>query len=120
MDGDPLLTGRVTFPCPVDELAAELRKINRPLLVQAKRDDSRATGQPVGADKLNEVVSRLAENVHSLGEDQMPSWGGDRLLYLCWKGTPYEWLLTEDSETAAQMRVVERATATDAARVKKE
>jgi hypothetical protein len=46
--------------------------------------------------------------------------GGDRLLYLCWKGTPNEWLLTEDSETAKEMQVHERATAVDAARVNKE
>ena len=35
VDGDPLLTGRLTFPCPADELSAELRKLNRALLVQA-------------------------------------------------------------------------------------
>ena len=43
VDGDPLLTGRLAFPCPADELAPELRKIGRPLLVQAKKDDTAST-----------------------------------------------------------------------------
>src|SRR5262249_30037535 len=35
VDGDPLLTGRLTFPCPARHLAAALRSIPRPLLIQA-------------------------------------------------------------------------------------
>ena len=120
VDGDPLLTGRLAFPCPADELAAQLRSINRPLLVQAKKDDQGAAGQPVGADKLNEVVSRLAEIVPASAPGRVPPWREDRLLYLCWKGAPYDWLLIEDSETAEQMRAVERATATETVRVDKE
>jgi hypothetical protein len=120
VDGDPLLTGRVSFPCPVDELAAELRKINRPLLVLAKEEDKGAAGQTVGADKLDQIVRRLTENASVPGQPQMPRGGEDRLLYLCWRGRPYEWLLLEDSQTAEQMRVADRATTTEGARVKKE
>ncbi len=120
VDGDPLLTGKLTFPCPADELAAALRAINRPLLVQAKMGDEGAVGQSIEANKLDEVVGRLADTIHPIGQAQPVPWGGDRLFYLCWKGAPHEWLLTEDSETAEQMRAIEKATATDIARVKKE
>jgi hypothetical protein len=107
VDGDPLLTGRMTFPCPADELAAELRKIDRPLLVQAKKEDIGAMGQRVPKDKLDELVGHFVETNHPLGPGPMPPWGRDRLLYLCWKGSTYEWLLEEDSETTEQSRADE-------------
>src|SRR3954468_24859301 len=65
VDGDPLLTGRLTFPCPADELAAELRRIGRPLLVQAKQDDVDAKGQVIDASRLSEAVARFDENLHT-------------------------------------------------------
>ncbi len=34
VDGDRFLTGRISFPCPADELASLLRQVNRPLLVR--------------------------------------------------------------------------------------
>jgi hypothetical protein len=120
VDGDPLLTGRLPFPCPADERAAELVKIDRPLLVQAKKEDRGAVGQVIAADKLNDLVERLAENIHLLGDEPMPPWSGDRVLYLCWKGTTEDWLLTEDSETAEQMRAEESAKGTDTAEATKE
>jgi hypothetical protein len=107
VDGDPLLTGRITFPCPAEELAGELRKINRPLLVQAKKDDAGAKGQPIGKDKLNELLRRFAEDLQVSGEGQMPPSNGDRLLYLCWKGAPDEWLLVEESEITEQAKADE-------------
>ncbi len=119
VDGDPLLTGRLAFPCPADELAAELRKISRPLLIQAKKDDRDAVGQVIAAAKLNEVAGRMAENIHLLREEPMPPWGEDRVLYLCWKGTTSDWLLTEDSETTEQMRAASRVGVTDNVRVRK-
>jgi len=100
VDGDPLLTGRLTFPCPVDELATELRKINRPLYVQARKEDDSADGHLIDAAALNEIVARFSENLHVSGP--MPKWADDRLLYLCWQGSPHEWLLAEDSATAEQ------------------
>jgi len=118
VDGDPLLTGRLTFPCPAARLAAELKKINRPLLVQARKGDAGAKGQPIDAAKLGDVVSLLAEDVHTTG--QAPPWANDRVMYLCWKGSPHEWLLEEDGEATAQMQVEERAHARDRAQVKKE
>jgi hypothetical protein len=104
VDGDPLLTGRLSFPCPGDELAEDLRKLDRPLLVQAKKDDTAAKGQAIKKGKLDELVSRFADNLHVTETGKMPAWAEDRFLYLCWKGSPQEWLLAEDSETTEQMR----------------
>jgi hypothetical protein len=101
VDGDPLLTGRMTFPCPARFLAAELRKIARPLLVQAKTDDNAAKGQPISKDKIDVVVERVGNNMHMIGGGEKQPWSQDRILYLCWKGSIDEWLLEEDSETSA-------------------
>ncbi len=120
VDGDPLLTGRLTFPCPTGRLAEVLRQINRPLIVQAKKEDADARGQPVGREKLDAVAGPFAESLHLIREGEMPAWSGDRVLYVCWKGSPYEWLLAEDGETTAMMRADERARGADAAAVTKE
>jgi hypothetical protein len=109
VDGDPLLTGRLHFPCPADELAAELRRIGRPLLVQAKPEDASAKGQVIDAGKLSEVVNRFTEN--GLGAGPEPAWAQDRFLYLCWKASSQDWLLAEDSETTQQMKVDEAVNA---------
>lgn len=102
VDGDPLLTGRLTYPSPADELALELRKINRPLLVQAPCSDPEARGQSIDVSKVGPLVTHFADNLHSTGP--LPDWAKDRFLYLCWKGSPHEWLLAEDSLTAKQFR----------------
>jgi hypothetical protein len=112
VDGDPLLTGRLTFPCPADELAAELRALNRPLLVQAG-EEADARGQVIGAAKLAEVVGRIGENSHASGRAE------DRLLYLGWKDSADEWLLAEDSQTTRQM-AEERGQGADVAQAKRE
>ena len=98
VDGDPLLTGRLSIPCPTDELAAELRKINRPMLVVAK-DDPGAKGQAIDASKLG-ALTRYAGDLNSPGS--MLSWVNDRLFDLSWKGSPQVWLLIEDSDSARQ------------------
>jgi hypothetical protein len=103
VDGDPLLTGKRAFPCPASDLAAELRKINRPLLVQAKKDDSDARGQPIGKGHLNELVGHFSDDLQVPSGAEVPPWGTDRLLYLRWKGAPDDWLLEEDSETTEDM-----------------
>src|SRR5947207_9170352 len=81
VDGDPLLTGRLTFPCPTDELAAELRRIDRPLLLQAKKGDSQADGRRIERARLDGLVSRFYENVHTNGREY-PPWANDRFFYL--------------------------------------
>ena len=106
VDNDPLLTGRLEFPCPADELAEELRRINRPLLVQAK--GAEAKGQRVDRTQLDPAVSRFYENIHTNGHEH-PPWAADRFLYLCWKGSGNEWLLAEDSVTTEQNKADEAA-----------
>ncbi len=101
VDGDPLLTGRLSFPCPAKTLAAQMRKIGRPLLLQAKKDDTEAKGQVIGRDGLDAVVDRWANNIPLIPGEETPPWSEDRILYLCWKGSIHEWLLEEDSETTA-------------------
>jgi len=103
VDGDSLLTGRMTFPCPAQSLAAELRKIGRPLLVQAKKDDTAAQGQLISKDKIDIVTDRFTNKNHLNAAGNEPSVSQDRILYLCWKGSIEEWLLSEDSETTALM-----------------
>ena len=98
MDGDPLLTGRLSIPCPTDELAAELRKINRPMLVAAK-DDPGAKGQTIDASKVG-ALTRYAGNLNTPGP--VASWVNDRLFDLSWKGSAQVWLLIEDSGSARQ------------------
>ncbi len=102
VDGDPLLTGRLSLPCPADELAAELRKINRKLSIQAKTDDAEANGQPITKEKLDELAEKVTSRFR-FGNSPTFTTVDDCLLYMCWKGSPHEWLLGEDSRTAAQM-----------------
>ena len=65
IDGDPLLTGRLYIPCPTDELALELRTLNRPLLVLAK-DDPDAKGQIIDTKKFN-ALTRFAGKINAPG-----------------------------------------------------
>jgi hypothetical protein len=94
VDGEPFLTRLMPFPCPGDELAAELRRIDRPLLVFDKSRNPEARGQVIGEDKLDELVDRLGDDVTT----------ANRLLYLSWKGSDEPWLLVEDRETTESTR----------------
>lgn len=108
VDGDPLLMGRVLFPCRSGKLAAELRKLDRPLFIRAKGTE--ATGQPIGRERINTLVGHLYDNIHA-GGGEYPPWANDRLLDLRWKSSPVEWMLIEDSVTAAEERAVRPAEA---------
>jgi hypothetical protein len=99
VDGEPLLTGLIPFPCPGDELAAELRRIDRPLLVFDRSRNPKAMGQVIGEGKVDELVDRLGDDVTT----------SNRLLYLSWKGSDEDRLLVEDRETTESAR--EEATA---------
>jgi len=98
IDGDPLLTDRLTFPCPGDELADALRQLNRPLLVQDPKKRQDANGRSITAAELDSVADVLGNNVQYKGEK--PLWADDRIFYCCWKGSNDEWLLAEDKETS--------------------
>ena len=86
VDGDPLLMGRVSFPCAAEDLAKAVRLIGQPLLVLDK--DRGGDGRLIAAADLD----RLAEVEES----------GDRVFALCWKhrAPRPEWLLVEDRAAA--------------------
>lgn len=98
IDGDPLLTELVAFPCPGDEFADTLRRLNRPLLIQDPKKRPEADGRVIGAAELDSVADRLGNNVQYAGEK--PIWADDRIFYCCWKESDGEWLLAEDRETS--------------------
>lgn len=102
VDGDPLLTGRIPFPAPSDELAAELRKINRPLLVEAPPGDDEANAQTIEAEQVGDRLTRWVSDLY--GSTLPSEAANDRYFYLQWKGSPHEWLLVEDGLTAEQFR----------------
>jgi hypothetical protein len=102
VDGDPLLTGRLSFPCPADELAAELRRLNRPLLVQDRSKSPSGRGQPITAQQLDALVTRLGDDVKVNGP--RPGWVNDRMFFLCWEDREDDWLLVEDEETTERSR----------------
>ncbi len=103
VDGDSILTGILSFPSPGDELANELRRINRLLLVQDPRKRREASGQVVDRTALDGLVDCLGKNA-SVAAEPKPAWANDRLLYLCWQDSDEEWLLVEDLETTENSR----------------
>lgn len=106
VDGDRLLPSRLSFPCPSDELASELRKINRPLLIQAKGKPD-AEGQVIDVTRIGE----LAHFESSSSPGPQGPWVDDRFFPLCWKGSSQDWFLIEDSVTAKQYQEDARSTA---------
>jgi hypothetical protein len=101
VDGDWLLTGRVSFPCPADELAADLRRINRPLLVQDQRKPPSGRGEQIGARDLDGLATSWADYFRTNGA---PPGASDRVFVLCWEDRGDEWLLLEDVETTESER----------------
>jgi hypothetical protein len=101
-DGDPLLTGRLSLPSPADERAAELRQINRILLVADRRRTPSEHGEPIAAPDLNALVTRPGDNLQANG--MKPAWADDRVFFLRWQDRGDEWLLIEDEETPARSR----------------
>ncbi len=102
VDGDPLLAGRLSFPCPADELADELRRINRTLLVRDLRKPRSGRGEQIVAHDLDGLATRLGDNVRT--NSTPPPWASDRLFWLCWEDRGDEWLLAEDEETTERSR----------------
>ena len=98
VDGDPVLSSRLSFPCPGDELAEELRKLDRDLLVQDTRKRPDANGQNVDRTALDGLVDHLGQHASVPTGTRFP-WAKDRLLSLCWRDSTEEWLLVEDRET---------------------
>jgi len=89
VDGDPLLTSLLDFPCPSDELAPVIRNIGKDLLLHGKRDTAPDCGEIVDSDKL----------------DQLCDTGGrhrEKTLGLCWADSDVDWLLIEDKDAVRQ------------------
>ncbi|HUY90921.1 MAG TPA: hypothetical protein VMV10_19450 [Pirellulales bacterium] len=83
VDGDPLLTSVIDFPCPSDELAPAIRKIGRPILLQDTNAVSSAKGEEIGSgnlDALSDTNNRRRQK----------TW------LLSWQGSDIDWLLIED------------------------
>lgn len=87
VDGDPLLTSRVDFPCPSEELAAELRRVGKSLRVFDPRQDSKARGESIARTNLDD----LADTDNNLKA---------KTFLFCWYGEDIQWLLAEDPEAA--------------------
>jgi hypothetical protein len=104
VDGDPFLSGRISFPCPADELAAVLRRINRPLLVRDRSNAPTARGQQIIAQELDRLVDRMENDVPMPIPGPRPAWADDRVFYLAWLDRGDEWMLYEDGETTAVYR----------------
>lgn len=83
VDGDPLLTSVVDFPCPSDELAPVIRKEGKDLLVWDKTPGSIANGQTIGEDHLPGLAD-FTKRRHLL------------VFLLSWSDSDNEWLLRED------------------------
>jgi hypothetical protein len=93
VDGDPLLGGLLWLPAPAGELAAQIRRVGRPLWV----------GMPTGPTEVRTPIrtpEELAAFVQPWDRYEHPDkeWI-ERLLYLQWQDRPEEWLLIEDSAT---------------------
>jgi hypothetical protein len=104
VDGDRVLGGRLSLPCPGDELANELRRLDRPLLVQDLRPQSKGKGEVIGVDDLEGLATRVGSHVLMLPGEGKQAWTQDRMFYLSWKGSDDEWLLIEDHETTESNR----------------
>jgi hypothetical protein len=90
VDGDPLLSGRISFPCPADELADELQRIGKDLVLILP--DETVTPPGAAMPKILDQVSRSPAD-----------FDGDRLLAFGWANAreALPWFLLEDTRAAA-------------------
>lgn len=91
VDGDPWLTQRVSFPCPGDELAIQIRSVGKDLFLLDVDDREDACGQSVARGQIDSLAFQDAEG---------------RAFQFSWKGDPSntDWNLVEDKESAALAR----------------
>ncbi len=104
VDGDRFLMGQMSVPCPADELAALLRRINRPLLVRDLSNSPSARGQQVTARELDKLVGRAGDDIQLTGSRPRPAWLNEREFYLAWPDRGDEWMLIEYVETTEAER----------------
>jgi hypothetical protein len=89
VDGDPLLTSILDFPCPSDELAPAIRKVGKLLLLQDKNPCSTAHGEEITGDRLDSLSD--TNNRH-----RQKTWR------LSWESSGIDWLLIEDQALVAK------------------
>lgn len=104
VDGDPVLTGLLAFPSLGEDLAEVLRRLDRSLLVRDRRAEPSGKGERIDETQLDEFVTTLGGNLHTIDGGSKPAWADDRLLFFCWKGSSNEWMLVEDRETTESNR----------------
>jgi hypothetical protein len=90
VDGDPLLSGRLSVPCPSDELASEIRSVNKPLIVLGPPSMPPTAKRP----SLDELVE--TEEL------------GTNVLQIHWKDSDRLWLLIRDKETETSISESQR------------
>jgi hypothetical protein len=88
VDGDPLLTSQVDFPCPSDELAPAIERIGGNLLVQDSGSSSEP-GEIVDPSKLDSLADTKNRR-------------RQKTLLLSWESSDVDWLLIEDEGGGAQ------------------
>ena len=88
VDGDPLLTSIVDFPCPSDELAPTIRREGKNLRLHDRNAASLAHGETIDADKID----GLADTSNRLHR---------KILRLSWSDSDVDWLLIEDEALVA-------------------
>ncbi len=86
VDGDRVLSGMLSFPCPGDELAGALRSIGKPLMVLDREEHFQGAKEPLSSSDLDSLVE----------EEELDT----RVLQFQWKGSNTEWILIEDEETS--------------------
>lgn len=82
VDGDPTLMSAVDFPCPSEELSAELRRVGKGLRIFDPREDSTSNGLTFDVNDLDALADR--ENNSRA-----------RTFLLAWEGGDIPWLLAE-------------------------
>jgi len=76
VDGDYRISGRMPLPAPGDVFAAEVRRINLPLLVVDPNKNPEARGQVIGRKDLDALVRREGDGIPFPGE--RPIWADNR------------------------------------------
>lgn len=87
VDGDPLLTSLVDFPCPSDEIAEAVGQLGMSVRVYDPRKDPAADGSSVEVDRLNDLAD--TDNNSSA-----------RTFLMRWEDGELQWLLAEDLDAA--------------------
>ena len=83
VDGDPLLTSEIAFPCPNDELAEGFRKHRHDLIIFTRTET-----QTTDLDDLADTDNPRRE----------------KYILAAWSGSDIEWLLSEDKDMAEEAR----------------